>query len=48
MLIKEVNGKTPVIPEDCYIAETAVIVGDVKMGNRCSIWFHAVIRGDVN
>lgn len=48
MLIKEVNGKTPVIPEDCYISETAVIVGDVEMGTRCSVWFHAVIRGDVN
>lgn len=48
MLIREVNGKTPHIPEDCYIAENAVIVGDVTMGHQCSVWFHAVIRGDVH
>lgn len=48
MLIKTVNGKTPQIPEDCYIAENATIVGDVTFGNNCSIWFNAVIRGDVN
>lgn len=48
MLIKTVNGKTPQIPDDCYIAENATIVGDVTFGNNCSIWFNAVIRGDVN
>ena len=48
MLIKTVNGKTPKIPDDCYIAENATIVGDVTFGNNCSIWFNAVIRGDVN
>jgi carbonic anhydrase/acetyltransferase-like protein (isoleucine patch superfamily) len=47
-LIKQVNGKSPQIPEDCYIAENATIVGDVKMGNQCSVWFNAVIRGDVH
>ena len=48
MIIKAVNGKSPLIPEDCYIAENATIVGDVKIGEQCSIWFNAVVRGDVN
>ncbi len=48
MIIKAVNGKSPQIPEDCYIAENATIVGEVTMGSACSIWFNAVIRGDVN
>ncbi len=48
MIIKPVNGKHPQIPEDCFIAENATIVGDVVMGNECSIWFDAVIRGDVH
>lgn len=48
MIIKTVNGKTPVIGEDCYIADNATIVGDVTMGSQCSIWFNAVLRGDVN
>jgi len=48
MLIKAVNGKSPSIPEDCYVAENATIVGDVTFGKSCSIWFNAVIRGDVN
>jgi carbonic anhydrase/acetyltransferase-like protein (isoleucine patch superfamily) len=48
MIIKAVNGKSPIIPEDCFIAENATIVGDVEMGNECSIWFNAVIRGDVH
>lgn len=41
-------GKTPQIPEDCFLAPNATVVGDVEMGNECSIWFNAVIRGDVN
>jgi carbonic anhydrase/acetyltransferase-like protein (isoleucine patch superfamily) len=48
MLIKSVNGKSPQIPEDCYVAENATIVGDVRFGKSCSVWFNAVIRGDVN
>lgn len=48
MIIKTVNGKSPQIPEDCYVAENATIVGDVKIGDQCSIWFNAVVRGDVN
>ncbi len=47
-IIKTVNGKHPQIPDDCYIADNATIVGDVTMGNECSIWFNAVIRGDVH
>jgi carbonic anhydrase/acetyltransferase-like protein (isoleucine patch superfamily) len=48
MIIKSVNGKYPTIPEDCYVAENATIVGEVTIGKSCSIWFNAVIRGDVN
>jgi carbonic anhydrase/acetyltransferase-like protein (isoleucine patch superfamily) len=48
MIIKEVRGKFPQIPEDCYVAENATIVGDVHIGKQCSVWFNAVIRGDVN
>lgn len=47
-IIKPVKGKHPQIPSDCYIAENATIVGEVSMGNQCSIWFNAVVRGDVN
>lgn len=48
MIIKAVNGKAPVIPEDCFVAENATIVGDVTFGANCSVWYNAVIRGDVN
>ena len=48
MLIKSVNGKLPQIPDDCYVAENATIVGEVSFGESCSVWFNAVIRGDVN
>lgn len=47
-LIKEVRGFKPTWGETCWLAETAVIIGDVTMGEDCSIWFNAVIRGDVN
>lgn len=48
MVIREVNGKSPQIPSDCFVAENATIVGDVTMGDSCSVWFNAVIRGDVH
>ncbi|KOS07445.1 acetyltransferase [Flavobacterium akiainvivens] len=48
MLIREVNGKHPVIPQDCFVADNATIVGDVTLGEQCSVWFNAVIRGDVH
>jgi len=47
-IIKPVNGKSPVIAQDCYIAENATIVGEVTIGTQCSIWFNVVIRGDVH
>ncbi|WP_299124819.1 gamma carbonic anhydrase family protein [uncultured Winogradskyella sp.] len=47
-IIKPVKGKHPQIPKDCYVAENATIVGEVSMGSDCSIWFNAVIRGDVH
>lgn len=47
-IIKPVNGKHPQIPDNCFVAENATIVGEVVMGNECSIWFNAVIRGDVH
>lgn len=47
-IIKEVNGKYPQIPNDCFVADNATIVGDVTLGKKCSIWFNAVVRGDVN
>jgi carbonic anhydrase/acetyltransferase-like protein (isoleucine patch superfamily) len=47
-IIKSVRGFTPKIGKDCFIADNAVIVGDVVIGDGCSIWFGAVIRGDVN
>jgi len=43
-----VNDKHPQMGENCFIAPNATIVGEVTMGNECSVWFNAVIRGDVN
>ena len=47
-LIKKVKGISPKFGLDVYLAENATIVGDVKMGDNCSVWFNAVVRGDVN
>lgn len=47
-LVKPIKGKSPKWGKDCYLAENATIVGNVTMGDRCSLWFNAVIRGDVN
>lgn len=47
-LIKTLQGKTPQIPDSVYLAETATVIGDVQMGTQCSIWFNAVLRGDVH
>ncbi|MDQ1097433.1 MULTISPECIES: gamma carbonic anhydrase family protein [Chryseobacterium] len=47
-IIRELLGKTPQIGEDTFLAETATVIGDVTMGKECSIWYNAVIRGDVN
>ena len=47
-LIKPVRGKKPVFGNNCYLAENATVVGEVVMGDDCSVWFNAVVRGDVN
>ncbi|TWT70156.1 gamma carbonic anhydrase family protein [Crateriforma conspicua] len=47
-LIKTVRGFTPQLGENCFLADTAVVLGDVVMGNDCSVWFNTVVRGDVN
>lgn len=46
--IISINGITPKIGRNCFLAETAVIIGDVVIGDNCSIWYGAVLRGDVN
>ncbi len=47
-LIKSCRGNSPQIPTSCWLAENTTIVGEVIMGENCSVWFNAVIRGDVN
>ena len=47
-LIKEVKGKAPQYGDNCFFADNATVVGDVVMGKNCSIWFNAVVRGDVH
>ncbi len=47
-LIKSVRGFTPVFGNNVFLAENATIIGDVVMGNDCSVWFNTVLRGDVN
>ena len=47
MLTKEINGKTPEIGENTFVAENATLTGDVTIGKNCSIWYGAVLRGDV-
>ncbi|RMG84220.1 MAG: gamma carbonic anhydrase family protein [Bacteroidetes bacterium] len=47
-LIKTVRGFTPQWGENVYLAENATLIGDVQMGNDCSVWFQAVVRGDVH
>ncbi|NCP44986.1 MAG: gamma carbonic anhydrase family protein [Flavobacteriales bacterium CG18_big_fil_WC_8_21_14_2_50_32_9] len=47
-LIKTINKKSPLFGKDCYLAENATVIGDVIMGDECSVWFNAIIRGDVH
>ncbi len=47
-LILPVHGIHPVFGRDCFLAKNATVVGDVRMGDACSIWFQAVVRGDVH
>ncbi len=48
MIVKELNGIKPKVGKDCFIAENAVVIGNVEIGDQCSIWYSVVIRGDVN
>lgn len=47
-LMLKVNGKSPILKESCWVAPNATLVGDVVMGEACTVWFGAVVRGDVN
>jgi carbonic anhydrase/acetyltransferase-like protein (isoleucine patch superfamily) len=47
-MIRTFQGIKPAVPTSCFIEDTGVVIGDVVMGENCSVWFHAVIRGDVN
>lgn len=47
-MIRTFQGIKPTVPKSCFVEETAVVIGDVMMGEECSVWFNAVIRGDVN
>jgi len=47
-LIKPVKGITPVFGKNCFLADNATVVGEVVMGDECSVWFNAVVRGDVH
>lgn len=47
-LVRALQGHQPKIPDSCFLAETAVIIGQVRMGEQCSIWYNAVLRGDVH
>ncbi len=47
-IVRTLRGKTPVVGKECFLAETAAILGDVVMGDECSVWYGAVLRGDVN
>lgn len=47
-IVRPVRGYTPVFGDNCFLAETAVVVGEVKMGDNCTVWFNAVVRGDVH
>ncbi len=47
-IIKEVRGFSPQLGKNCFLADNAVVVGEVVMGDNCTVWFNAVVRGDVN
>jgi gamma-carbonic anhydrase len=47
-MIRSFQGVTPTIPKSCFIEETGIVIGDVVMGEQCSVWFHAVVRADVH
>lgn len=47
-LVRKVEGKSPKMGKGCFLAENATVVGEVEMGDECSVWFGAVVRGDVH
>jgi carbonic anhydrase/acetyltransferase-like protein (isoleucine patch superfamily) len=47
-IVRALRGFEPRFGKDCFLAETAVVIGEVVMGDRCTIWYHAVVRGDVH
>jgi carbonic anhydrase/acetyltransferase-like protein (isoleucine patch superfamily) len=47
-IIKTIRGFTPIFGSNCFLADNAVVVGEVTMGNNCTVWFNAVLRGDVH
>jgi carbonic anhydrase/acetyltransferase-like protein (isoleucine patch superfamily) len=48
VIIRELKGNKPQFGQECFLAENAVVIGDVIMGDNCSVWYNAVVRGDVN
>ena len=47
-LIRTLNGITPKLGKDCFVAENATLIGNVVAGDNCSFWYNSVLRGDVN
>ncbi|MBL3655685.1 gamma carbonic anhydrase family protein [Fulvivirga sediminis] len=47
-LIKKIKKSIPKFGENCFLADTCVVIGDVTMGNNCTVWFNAIVRGDVH
>ena len=47
-LIKSVRGNSPKFGQNCFLADNATVVGEVVMGENCTVWFNAVVRGDVH
>jgi gamma-carbonic anhydrase len=47
-LVKSIRGYTPTFGNNCFLAENATVVGEVSMGDNCTVWFNAVVRGDVH
>ena len=47
-IIRKINNTSPKVGKDCFLSETSVIIGDVTIGDQCSIWYNTVLRGDVN
>jgi carbonic anhydrase/acetyltransferase-like protein (isoleucine patch superfamily) len=48
MTLRSFRGKSPVVPQSCFVEDSAQLVGDVELGEDASVWFNSVLRGDVN